>query len=549
MKKIYNMMLGVGSVVCLTSFTGCIDETMPTNIATQTQVQQSTSATDALLMAMPASLNKVNEDLLDNNNWHAVFGYGSMMIVRDLETGDFGFNTASYTGHYKNFYVDKYMGDGYLYMQYIWNYYYQAILATNNIISAVNPENANKTQLGSLGAGYAYRAMLYLDLARCYEFLPNDKTSSVNKDGNDVKNLTVPIVTSNMSQDEARNNPRANRETMAKFIEDDLNKAEEYIVNLSNTQNNTLPDLSCVYGLKARLYMWIEDYANAQKYARMAIDNAKVTPMSEEDCLNTTSGFNDITKWMWGASMTSEDDAVKTGIVNRTSWTSNQTTFGYTGPATGLYVLIDKNMYDRISNTDIRKLEFVAPEGSALASKVRIIPALQRELDDNGASLPAYASMKFRPNKGDIATYSTGAAQAYPLMRIEEMYFIEAEAAAHQNAAQGKKLLTDFMQKYRDNKYSTQASSTEDVVEEIVFQKRVELWGEGQSFFDIKRLNYSVTRDYSGSWWLADSRFNTNGRPAWMNWVIIRTEGNNNKALVGWNNPDPSDAYTPGTTK
>ena len=101
------------------------------------------------------------------------------------------------------------------------------------------------------------------------------------------------------------------------------------------------------------------------------------------------------------------------------------------------------------------------------------------------------------------------------------------------------------MKTYRDPAYVTRKTTTEEVVDEVVFQKRVELWGEGQTFFDIKRLNYSVTRGYPGTNWYDLARLNTNGRPAWMNFVIIQTEQNNNKALVGWNNPDPSDLYTP----
>ena len=131
-------------------------------------------------------------------------------------------------------------------------------------------------------------------------------------------------------------------------------------------------------------------------------------------------------------------------------------------------------------------------------------------------------------------------------MRVEEMYFIEAEAAAHQDAARGKELLTSFMTTYRDKNYQTKKTDKDEVIEEIVFQKRVELWGEGQTFFDIKRLNYSVTRGYPGTNCNDElARFNTSGRPAWMNFVMVRTEANNNQALVGWNNPDPSDLYTP----
>lgn len=485
-------------------------------------------------------IRTIREDILDNNNWHSVFGYSAMMFIRNLMTDEMTFSSTSYASHWRPWYQNKYLGDGYLYGQYICNYYYEFVLTINNLIGGVNPESATSTQLGYLGAGYAFRAMVYLDMARMYEFLSNDAVSSVNDDGNDVSGLTVPIVTDETSQADAQNNPRATHQEMYDFILSDLDKAEQYITNLTSYKSNTLPDIACVYGLKARLYMWNGDYANAQKYARLAIDNSRVDPMTEDECLNTSTGFNDISKWMWGSQQTSEDASVQSGIVNWTSWISNQTTFGYTGVATSMFVVMDKNMYERISDTDFRKLEFKAPAGSALDGKNSYLPVLASSADN----FADYTSLKFRPASGDAEDYNTGAASAFPIMRVEEMYFIEAEAAAHQNAATGKQLLETFMKANRDASYSCSASSTDDVVEEIVFQKRVELWGEGQSFFDYKRLNYSVNRGYTGTNWPDIMRFNTNGRPAWMNLVFVRTESNNNTALIGWNNPDPSDCYS-----
>ena len=96
---------------------------------------------------------------------------------------------------------------------------------------------------------------------------------------------------------------------------------------------------------------------------------------------------------------------------------------------------------------------------------------------------------------------------------------------------------------YRNSKYNYIAIEGKDGIDEIVFQKRVELWGEGLSFYDYKRLNMSVTRDYEGTNVDAARAFNTNGRPAWMNLCIIQTEKNNNAALVGYENPDPSGLY------
>ena len=155
-----------------------------------------------------------------------------------------------------------------------------------------------------------------------------------------------------------------------------------------------------------------------------------------------------------------------------------------------------------------------------------------------------YLTLKFRPGSGNMSDPAVGAVVAYPLMRVEEMYFIEAEAVAHTNAAQGKALLEKFMKTYRYATYASAATSPAAVEEEIIFQKRVELWGEGQSFFDIKRLNYSTTRWYDGTNFQPGlDTFNTNGRAAWMNFCIVRQEINNNKALEGFNNPDPSDLY------
>ena len=53
----------------------------------------------------------------------------------------------------------------------------------------------------------------------------------------------------------------------------------------------------------------------------------------------------------------------------------------------------------------------------------------------------------------------------------------------------------------------------------------------------------SVTRGYEGTNFTDAARFNTNGRPAWMNICIVQTEKNNNSALVGYENPDPTALY------
>lgn len=538
----YICALGVGALM-LTA-TSCVEETEPTKFANQSQVNASSAATEALAYAMPMYFNNVDEDILDEYNWHATFGYGSMAIIRDMQTNDRSIGS-KYNGHYLWAAADKSMDYDNIRMRYIWSYYYGFVLTANKVLQAIDIKNCDDNQKGYYGTALAFRAMLYLDLARTYEFLPNDANKEGKNDkGNDVTNLTVPIVSETTSEDDARNNPRATREEMFKFILSDLDKAEEYIKFSPFNGDQTFPHLDCVYGLKARLYMWVEDYANAAKYARLAIDEAAnngVDLMTEEECLNTKTGFNDISKWMWGTQMTSEDRAVTTGIVNWTSWMTNEQTFGYAG--VGATCMIDANLYSKISDTDFRKLEFVGPDGPVEGQKFCSTAAYaDYGIYDFSVLMDPYSSIKFRPNEGEADNYKTACATAIPVMRVEEMYLIEAEATAHTDAAKGKKLLTAFM-KTRDPQYSFAGTSTQDVVDECFLQKRIELFGEGQIFFDYKRLNKPVDRTYENNNWPTTAQLKTTTRPAWMNWPISINEVNNNAAVRDYNNPSCTDAY------
>lgn len=368
---------------------------------------------------------------------------------------------------------------------------------------------------------------------------------------------TVPIVTEETTEEQCYNNPRVPRAQMAEFILSDLQAAEENIGYLTES-SECMPHLDAIYGLYARYYMWLgqnvddtenlEAYRNAQDYARRAIDAASVQPMTQEECLSTSKGFNDISCWMWGSQVVKENDLAQTGIINWVSWMCPETTFGYAGQSGGPVAMIDANLYSQADDNDFRKRMWKAPSGGALDGKTDYLTSSYGIYFGN--TLPTYAGVKFRPGEGNPDDVNLATATAFPIMRVEEMYFIEAEAAAHQDPAQGKQLLESFMNTYRiaddvdDYTYTCAATDKEGVVEEIVLQKRIELWGEGLTFFDVKRLDMGVDRTYQGSNFYDNTQFNTNGhRPAWMNYCIVQTEENSNSALRGWNNPDPSNRY------
>ncbi len=537
MKNIFkkSLFVALASTVALTS---CIEEVQPTSSVSQSQLQGVASQGEARVMAMPAMMINWNTS---GASWHGDFGYSSMMLIRDYMTDDMSVLASGLNyNQWSNYSQIVYLGENYASVQRIWNYYTRQILSCNEALRFYNKEVTEPEEMGGRAVALAFRALAYLDMARWYEFLPNNNTSNINKYGNNVLNLTVPIVTEETSEEQARNNPRATHAQMVSFLLEDLDYAEANIEN-SPFADPTLPDLACVYGLKARLYMWDENYTQAAVYAQKAIQASGCSPLDASEWTNPTTGFNsfDNSSWMWGLKFEKEDDAVATGICNWTSMVSPEAEYGYAG--VGACPIVDAKMYARISDTDFRKLSWIVPSvSSPLVYDFPLVEELYRGY--YVYNFP-YASIKFRPGYGNVTDPSVGSATAVPIMRVEEMWFIYIEALAQNNPAAGASLLTQWMQAYRDPNYTCSVSAKDDVIEEIVFQKRVELWGEGQSLFDIKRLNYSSVRNYQGTNFYAGSEKNTVGRPAWMNMVIVQSEGNNNKGVAEWNNPDIPDNY------
>lgn len=541
MKKIKLFTLGLAAASSL-MLTGCLEETIPTSGITEAALQTSPKAGEALLNAVPAQA-KANF-ILGRTALHFDIGYPGMLHVRDVMTADMAIEVSP-SGYdwYESFEFLENMTYDYVYMQYVWNTYYRMILVANNAVNVFPAGTGDHVIDGYRGMSLAYRAGMYLELTQLYEWLPNAVTTSTNGDGQNIAGLTVPIVTNETSQQSAADNPRATHADMAKFILDDLNEAEKLLAAY-RYDDIDLPNLEVVYGLKARYYMWEagytgdnSKYADAARYARMAIETGGHTPLTSEEWLSTTQGFNTAFKsWMWGFHYMSEDAAVRSGIINWPSWMANEALYGYANAEP--FVKIGKELYDRMNNTDFRKLSYKAPQGSPLAGREPII------YQNAYSGFSDYTSFKFRPGNGDIEDSNVGNVVSVPMMRVEEMYLIEAEATAQTNPTGGKELLETFVKTYRDSEYKCNATDIAGVVDACFQQKRIEFFGEGISFFDYKRLNKSVDRQYEGNNFKDGSRFKTEGRPGWMNFVITRQETESNSAVASKNNPDFEGLYT-----
>lgn len=528
MKNMFKYILAF-AVVGVMTFTGCIKETMPMgSTATQDQVSSSPSGLAALVSSLNAQMT-VYDTL--GNEAHYDFGYPTFLIIWDLLGNDMATFTTSYH-QYRNWEQNQYMGYDYAAARMFWTWYYKMIFICNSVIGTTDdPTNE--------GIALAYRAMCYLDLARLYDFKENNYT-----DGTAVKDLAVPIVTEETDAGAVSNNPRAATADVYALVESDLLRAEECLANYTRQATNT-PDQTVVWGLLARMYLEKgarfndqQAYASAAKYARKVIDCGKYSPVTEAQWHNPTTGFNSSTAtnaWMWSVNTTKEDRVVTTGICNFPSMISAECSYGYAlavGKSSPMKC-VDAAFYASIPDSDWRKKTWLAPDYSN-ADMAILGEAWTRK------NLNPYCQFKFRPGNGNGSVYLEGSSVDIPLMRIEEMYLIEAEATGLANGeAAGRTLLENFVTSYRDAEfeYNTRIGISNNVLQ----QKRIEFWGEGITFFDFKRLGKGVNRGYEGTNHYDATRFNTNGLAPWYNFCININETNSNDAIPAeLSNPDPS---------
>lgn len=540
MKAIYKTLAAVALMVPMT-FTSCIEETFPTSGATEEQVSENSQGIQALVNGMPAYLKKF---MTFGYNYGFNYGYASIFCMLNVQTNDMFQNPTGYDWYSSWAEVSLNVNSTSPLSQINWYLTNFVINSTNNVIAKLSNAPRNSVNDGYLAQAYVFRASTYLDMARIYEFLPNDVISSVNESGNDVSGLTVPIVTPDMTEEQRNNNPRATHDQMLAFLINDLETAINLYKNgAASPTDKQFPSLAVAYGIMARVYMWDENYPKAAEYADLALGATSATPTTKDQWLNTTDGFNNasVQSWMWAIQQENNDDAVQSWT-NWTSFMSPELRIGYGGYGSGsgnTYFHIDRQLYDLISDHDFRKLTFKAPAGHPLAGQESILDPSRYE------SLDEYAGFKFRPGNGNMSDESTAFATDIPLMRIEEMWFIKAEAEAHTSPETGKNTLETFMTNYRYRQYKCNATSLDDIIEEIILQKRIEFWGENITFFDVKRLGMSVNRAYDGSNWPSQERLVSSGRPGWMNWPFVDYESDFNMGVRGYLNPNVGKKYLP----
>ena len=522
------------------AFTGCIKETQPTTVVTSDAVAQSSTAVEAMVNAIPVAEALPYSVYGSGQNRGFDFGLPGIMCATDAATGDVVGTSGDANSGYNWFWffeVGTRLNSNAYVSSFTWYCYWNFIKSCNDIISiVVDPQTDDMKAY--LAYAKANRAALYLDLARGFDPLENNYT-----DVSKVKGLTVPKITEATTEAEARNNPRLTRQEMFDFIFSDLDEAEALLTGNSHSAGKDVPSLAVVYGLKARAYLWLggfdsSNYAKAAEFARKAIDTSGATILTEAQWLDPKTGFNTPNNsWMWYVPQSPEG---VTNLVNYVAWNSCEATWGYGQLVQrGVHV----NFYNRMSDTDWRKRAFIGPDPDAWYAENTAISnfnAANFGVEKFSDYFSPYASVKFRPMNGETLDYKSGNPTSVCMMRVEEMILTEIEALAHTNPAEAAQKLVAFVQT-RDPQYMLAATTSEAVVEAAIWQKRIELWGEGIVFYDMKRLNYSIETGYKGTNVATDSRMKTEGRAPWWNFVIPEAEVIQNTVLKDTNNPEPSD--------
>lgn len=339
-------------------------------------------------------------------------------------------------------------------IRYPYRTYYRIVRNANTIIN--NADAAiGKTSDKNIVKGQAllYRAFCHFQLVQLYA------KRYVNGQENSQLGVPVILTVDNLAH------PRSTVEEVYAQINKDLDEANTLLIGYGRPNNSHL-NLKVAQGLKARVALTQGNWAVAAEYANKARTGISLMSMTDY-----VSGFNDFKneEWMWGSHI-NEVQTESFGNFGAYMSRNFSSTVIRSCPKA-----INSKLYNMIPSTDVRSLVFdKTGQHISLA------------LEPKFAKFP-YTSQKF------LAVSNGDSRCDVPYMRAAEMYLIEAEANARLGNANAAQILYDF-EITRNPSYVLSTNTGQALIDEILLQRRIELWGEGFRFFDLKRTNASLDR-------------------------------------------------------
>lgn len=321
---------------------------------------------------------------------------------------------------------------------FAWYLIYKTI---DNCNTAIAIDGDSEEFFQAKGQALALRAFCYLHLAQHYQFTY-------------LKDPTAPCVPIYTEPTTSETVPKA-KSTVAQVYQrvfDDLNLAQSYLKNYTRKGDGQKfkPNTNVVNGLLARAYLLTGQWEEAAKAAAAARQGYSLMTTAAE-----YEGFNNVSnkEWIWGHPQTlAQSDA---------SYNFYYLDATYVGAYSSF--MADPHFRDTFSEGDIRLGLFQWMREGYLGYK------------------------KFHMRADDTADIV--------LMRASEMLLIEAEALAREGFPEKAVIPLNELRHARGlGDYDLTGKSQDDVVNEILMERRRELWGEGFSITDILRTQQSVKR-------------------------------------------------------
>ncbi|AKA34362.1 RagB/SusD family nutrient uptake outer membrane protein [Flagellimonas lutaonensis] len=386
----------------------------------------------------------------------------------------------------------------------LWYHRYNIILHANLLINKATDGSLTESPglFEILGQAYTYRAYAYLSLVQHYArgYLI----------GNPSSDPGVPLLFS--SESPFTSEPRSTVQEIYDQIETDLNAAIAAFENGSGRpsggpETKSQLNINTAYGLLARMALSKGDWQTA---ADAAVEARQGFPlMGEEDWL---AGFNtnSLSEVIWGSNVIDAETTFFRSYFYLASNTFNGSQIR-NNPK-----IADRRLVDAIPDTDYRKQVFLpdAPNSNSSAAngeggwENNTNPLYTTEEEFN-AAIDSIKSVY-----GLVSGHNTHPYMHFKLkqknpgsidpddviyMRSSEMYLIEAEAKAMMGDIAGAQEALRPLGEARDSAFDVTVFNTQQsMMDQIKFQRRVELWGEGFGYTDKIRWDEGIDHAADG---------------------------------------------------
>lgn len=385
----------------------------------------------------------------------------------------------------------------------LWYHRYNIILHANMIIEKISQGDLVETPnlLTIKGQAYTYRAFALLSLVQHY--------SKGYLIGNPSSDPGVPVILKPQTT-----GPRGTVEDVYTQIGLDLEEAIAAFKKGSprpsgGPETKSQLNINVAYGLKAR---WALSKGDWQAAADAAVDARNGFPLMGEADWKSGFNTNSLSEVIWGSNVISTETTFFRSYFYLASNTFNGSQIR-NNPK-----IADKRLVDAIPATDYRKDVFLpdAPNSNSSAANqeggwknnTNPLYTTEAEFDKaiaaikstyglaSGHNTHPYMHFKLRnKNPGSIDP------DDIIYMRSAEMYLIEAEAHAMRGASgiAPAQAALQAIAGARDSAFDATTFSTQaDLMKEIKFQRRLELWGEGFGYTDHIRWDEEIDHGTNG---------------------------------------------------